>query len=178
MLAMLALVLFGVGWRLMPHLPNFAPVSAIALLGGATLSRRNAIWLPLAIMAISDLFIGFYQGFEWTWISIVLVATLGMAIKRLSLSWRISIGAIGGSILFFVVSNFGVWLTSGMYSHTLIGLVNCYTLALPFFRMTLLSDIVFVSVLLMSAEYAVSSYALRNTFLRASTPTTPSMLHY
>ena len=160
-LLLAGVVLFGISWRLMSHVPNFAPIDAIALLGGTLLTWRKAIILPLITMIISDLALGLYAGFEWTWLSIVLVATVGIAIKHVPLAWRISIGATAGATAFFVVSNFGVWLTSGMYAHTFMGIVNCYTMAIPFFRATLLSDIAFATVLLTAAQYVVSAQSNR-----------------
>ena len=156
-LLLAGIVLFGISWRLMPHVPNFAPIDAIALLGGTLLTWRKAIILPLVTMVLSDLALGLYVGFEWTWLSIVLVAFVGIAIKHLPLAWRISIGAVGGGLMFFAISNFGVWLTSGMYAHTFIGIVNCYVMAVPFFRATLISDVVFATVLLSAAEYATAT---------------------
>lgn len=164
-LLLVGIVLFGISWRLMSHVPNFAPIDAIALLGGTLLTWRRALILPLTTMIISDMVLGLYAGFEWTWLSIVLVATIGIAIKHLPLAWRISVGAIGGGAMFFIVSNFGVWLTSGMYSHTLMGIIDCYAMAIPFLRATLLSDIVFATVLLTVAEYVTTAQLNRQSSL-------------
>ena len=169
-LLLAGIVLFGVSWRLMAHIPNFAPIDAIAILGGTLLPWRKAIALPLVTMIISDAVLGLYAGFEWTWLSIALVALLGIAIKHLPLAWRISFGAVGGGLTFFAVSNLGVWLTSGMYAHTLAGFVHCYAMAIPFLRATMVSDIVFVAAMLGAASYAItlmSSY--RASLVRAST---------
>jgi len=154
-----ALIILGVTLRLMPHIPNFAPIGAIALFGGAILSRKIALWLPLVAMLISDIFLGFYQGIEFTWAAFMLVAVFGMALSRKGFFTRISLGVLGTGVIFFVVSNFGVWLTSGMYSHTWAGLVQCYYMALPFFRMTFLSDMTY-SVMLFGV-YEVVTYLVR-----------------
>ena len=147
------LLVLGVGWRLVPHLPNFAPVGAIAITAGMLLGWRRGVWISIAIMAVSDLFIGLYQGFLWTWLGIALIPLAGIALRRMPLSWRIPLGAASASLLFFVVSNLGVWVSSGMYSHTLTGFINCYVMALPFLRATMLSDIVFTGALLAVFEY-------------------------
>lgn len=154
MLIALVLMLGGIAFRLLPHDPNFAPVGAIALFGGAILAWRTALWLPLLIMIISDLVIGFYNGIEFTWLAFVLVAVFGLLFRRSPLTIRVSVGALGGGLLFFVVSNFGVWLTSGMYVHSFEGLVQCYYAALPFLRNTLMGDVVFGVVLFGAYELA------------------------
>lgn len=152
----LALVFLGILWRLTPHIPNFAPVSALALLGGMTLGWRKSIVVVLAAVAVSDFLIGFYPGMQWTWLGFGLIACLGMLIKNVSLAWRIPLGAFGASVLFFLVSNFGTWIASGMYSLDISGFIQCYIVALPFFRATLASDLLFTTLLLSAYE----AYAL------------------
>lgn len=160
----LALALFGVGWRLTPHIPNFAPIGAIALIAGQILGWRKSLAVTLAIMVISDAMIGFYQGMWWTWLGFGLIASFGFFIKSLPLAWRISVGAVGASGLFFIVSNFGTWLSSGMYSLDLAGLVECYTMALPFLRATILSDFVFIAVFVGLFEAVVTFHRTRLPF--------------
>lgn len=141
------LLFIGVGLRLIPHVPNFAPIGAIALFGGALLRWRLAIWLPLAIMITSDAVLGFYPGIIYTWTAFLLVTTWGMLFQKRHFLSRITIGALGSSIIFFVVSNLGVWVASGMYAHSIAGLLQCYAMALPFFKMTLLSDMLYSAAL-------------------------------
>ncbi len=152
-LLIIGLLLFGVGWRLIPHPPNFAPVGAIAIASGMIFQSRRAIWLPLAIMVVSDIIIGLYHGFLWTWLAIAIIPVAGFLLQHLPLAWRIPLGAASASLLFFVISNFGVWMASGMYSHTLTGLIDCYVMALPFLRNTMLSNIIFTSLILTAFEY-------------------------
>lgn len=159
-LLIIGLVALGTAWRLMPHMPNFAPIGAIALIGTMVLGWRKSLILTLSIMLITDLSIGFYSGFEWTWLGFGLIVILGAAIKKLPPVWRVPLGALGASLLFFVVSNFGVWVASGMYEHTLAGLIRCFVMALPFLKATVLSDIFFGSVL-------IGSYHLVNAYLQS-----------
>src|SRR5690606_41641949 len=91
-------------------------------------------------------------GIEWTWLGFGLIVALGIGIKKLPLAWRIPVGAIGTSSVFFIVSNFGTWISSGMYSLDLAGLAQCYTMALPSFRATILSDLVLTASLLVAYE--------------------------
>lgn len=149
------LIVIGVIFRLIPHEANFAPVAALSLAAGAILGRKYAIIVPLSIMAISDAFIGFYNTVLFTWSAFILIALFGTAFKNSSFAKRALVGSLGASIIFFVVSNLGVWISSGMYTHTLQGLVQCFYMALPFLRATLLSDLFFSVVTFSALMYAL-----------------------
>ncbi len=145
-----AFLLLGVVARLVPHLPNVTPLTAIALFGGTYFAKRWAILLPLAIVVISDLFIGLHGVIAFTWSSFALVGLLGWWIRTQARVGRVAAASLAGSTIFFVVSNFGVWLVGDggtMYPHTLEGLQLCYTAALPFYRNALLGDLMYTSVL-------------------------------
>lgn len=163
----LALIACGVMMRFIPHVPNFAPIGAIALFGGVMLNWRLAIWLPLAAMMISDVFLGFYQGIIFTWLGFLLVAGFGMLLKNKNFIKKVALGAPVAAIIFYLVSNFGVWLTSGMYSMTLVGFVDCYVQAIPFFRTTLLGDLFFSGVLF--GAYEIATYAASRTLSLTNT---------
>lgn len=144
----LLLVATGLVVRLLPHAPNVAPVGALAVFAGAALSWRAGLAVPLGIMALSDCIIGLYSGVPYTWLGFGLAGLYGAAALRHQPFLRRSIlGALGGGIIFYLVSNFGVWLQSGMYAHTWQGLLDCYTLALPFFRNSLLADAAYLPLL-------------------------------
>lgn len=153
-----ALIVFGVILRILPHDANFAPVGAIALFGGAVLSARHALWLPLVIMIVSDIFIGFHDTMLFTWGGFVLVGMFGMLLRKSSNALRIPVGALGSGLVFFIVSNFGVWVEGRLYPHTLQGLVECYVAALPFLRTSLIADLIFAAVLF--GAYALSTKAI------------------
>lgn len=158
-----SLILLGIAWRLVPHVPNFAPISAIALVLCMTIGWRKSLLAVLAIMAVSDLVIGGYSGMYWTWLGFGLIVALGYGIRRLPMVWRILAGALGASTLFFIVSNFGTWISSGMYSLNLAGLIQCYTMAIPFFKATLASDLIFTGLLLTSYEIYATYVRLPKT---------------
>lgn len=149
-----ALLAFGVVMRLLPHPANLAPVGAIALFGGAVLPRRLAWWLPVAVMVLSDMVIGTYRGILFTWLGFLLVAWFGMSLRSRTGWRRVPLGVAGSSAIFFLVSNFGVWLQGGLYTHTMAGLAQCYEMALPFFRNTLLGDALYAA--LFFGAYAVA----------------------
>lgn len=139
------LLLIGILARFLPHAPNFTPVLAVALFGGVYLRRSQALWLPLALMIISDIFIGFHATIPFTWGSILLCSVLGLWLRRNTTPVRILGGTLAGAVLFFIVTNFGSWLA--FYPHTIQGLKECFILAVPFFRTTLVSTLAY-SVLL------------------------------
>ena len=141
------LILIGVGLRLLPHPANFAPVTAIAIFGGAVLPRRIAIWTPLALMMVSDAIIGFHGLIAVTWGCYALTALASSRWLRTIRATRLASITLASSLFFFVVTNFAVWLTSGMYAHSWGGLGRCFYLALPFFRNSLLSDAFYTAAL-------------------------------
>ena len=97
-------------------------------------------------MFLSDIFLGFHKTIPFVYLSFIIIALIGGLIK--TNKWQSLLKAsLVSSILFFLITNFGVWATSGMYAHTWAGLIRCYELALPFFRNTLMSDIVYTAVL-------------------------------
>lgn len=141
------LIFLAVGLRLLPHAANFAPVAAIAIFGGAILPRRLAVWVPLFAMMISDLFIGFYSTMPITWGCYVLIALASSHWLRKPNFLRGASLTLSSSLFFFFVTNFAVWIWGNMYVHSWNGLSQCYTLALPFFRNTALSDIIYTASL-------------------------------
>ncbi len=142
-----ALIVAGVLLRLLPHPANFAPIGAIALFGGAVLSPRLGWWLPVAAMVISDVFLGFHDTILFTWGGFALIALYGMTLQNTNNWLRIPLGALGSGIIFYVISNFGVWVAGSLYPHTLQGLADCFVAALPFFKTSLLADLVYSGAL-------------------------------
>lgn len=133
-------IVLGVLSRLLPHPPNFSPVAMMALFGGTYLSKKQALTIPLLIMVVSDVFLGLHGLIWWTWGSFLLISLVGVGLKK-HLGLAVTVGkAFAGSVLFFLVTNFGVWASTNWYSHTLNGLADCFIAAIPFFRNTLAGD--------------------------------------
>jgi hypothetical protein len=110
--------------------------------------RRWALVLPLLAIIISDLIIGFHDLIIYTWGSFALIALLGRWILKGRIKpSRIYSASIASSTLFFVITNFGVWAQGWLYPRTVQGLVDAYVMALPFYRNTLIGDLIFVSLL-------------------------------
>lgn len=158
----ISLILVGILLRFMPHAYNFTPVAAIALFSGVYLKRKYAIIVPLVLMAVSDLFIGMHNVVIFTWGSFILAALIGILIRKNKSAARILGGSLAASLVFFVVSNFGVWLM-GWYPQNLKGLVDCYVMALPFLRDFTVSTLVY-SVLFFSA-YELTARLVKETKL-------------
>ena len=131
--------------RIVPHPVNVAPITAIALFAGVYLERKHTFIIPIAAMLISDYFIGFYNAMIWVYLSVIMIGFIGLWLNR-HRGVLPTIGAsLAGSVLFFIVTNLGVWIS--WYPHTLTGFIGCYTVAIPFFRNTMLGDLGYVTVL-------------------------------
>jgi len=133
--------------RLLPHPANMSPIAAMALAGGVYFERRFALIIPLAALAISDLIIGFDSTSLFVYGSFVLIGLIGLWLKNHKKPVPVFCSAVFGSLLFFVITNFGVWITGGGWSYprTWQGLVECYTLAIPFFRNTVAGDLMYTA---------------------------------
>ena len=144
----LLFVFIGVVFRFLPHPPNFAPIAAIALFGGAYLSRKIALLVPLAAMVISDIFLGTYNIAVMASVygSFLLMVVLGFWLKRHKKWYTIGASAVVAAVLFYLVTNFAVWAFTPWYPKNIAGLVQCYFLALPFFKNTLLGNLFYVTV--------------------------------
>lgn len=146
--ALLSAILVASALRLLPHPPNFSPIDSMALFGGAYLGRRAIAFVaPLAALLLSDLVLGFYHGMATVYATVGLIVLVGWWLGERRTPLRIAAAAVAGSITFFVITNFGMWLFSGFYPVTYAGLVACYTAAIPFFQNTLAGDL-FYAVLL------------------------------
>ena len=150
--------------RLIPHPPNFTPVIAMAVFM-PYLSRNvySAMLVPLLAMFVSDLYLGFHSSMFWVYISILLGTTLShytMSIKKTYV--HLGSNALVSSTIFFVITNFAVWMSGTMYPLTLDGLIICYTMAIPFFRNTLAGTLFYVSLLGL-VSYSATNISRRYT---------------
>src|SRR4051812_23281723 len=138
LIALLSAILIAAVLRLVPHPPNFTPIGAMALFSGAYLGRRAvAFAAPLGALLLSDIVLGFYHGQATVYFSVALIVMIGMVALVRRSPLRIGAAAVAGSMLFFIVTNFGMWLFSGIYPRTFVGLEACYVAAIPFFQNTL-----------------------------------------
>ena len=147
---LVGIVVAAAAMRLMPHPPNVTPIAAIALFGGAHFtSKRAALAVPLLAMCLSDLLLGFgvHRVMPFVYGSFALNVVLGRLIRDRRSPLVVGGAALAGSVLFFVITNFGVWCLSDLYPRTVEGFVACYVAAIPFFRNTLAGDLLYAGVL-------------------------------
>ena len=152
----LSFILLGVIFRIVPHIPNFTPIAAMALFGGVYFSKKTAFVLPIVVMLISDVFLGFYEPKIMTAVysSFILCVILGLWLKK-NKNW----GSILGSsfltaFIFFFFTNLAVFAFTPWYAKTFSGLLQCYFMALPFFRNSLMGDIFYTAVFFGAYELA------------------------
>jgi hypothetical protein len=137
--------------RIIPHPPNFTPILASAIMAPLLIKDRwLGIAIPIVAMFISDIVIGFYSYQLVIYSSIFAIALVTPMHKNYL---RLGVMAVGGSIWFFVTTNFAGWIIWDYYPKTIEGLLTCYTLAIPFFKNTLISTCLFTGLLTFSIKY-------------------------
>ena len=130
--------------RLIPHPPNFTPIVTVAILSGYFFSNIYFSFLTLLIsMFIADAFIGFHEHMFSVYISLLLISFIFYKISEKINFKNLFMCSFIASLIFFIISNFGVWIIGGLYDRSLSGLVECYILAIPFFGNTFLSTVIF-----------------------------------
>ena len=146
----ISLILILAFARLIPHPPNFTPIIAAAIVSGYFFKNINLSLLTLLIaMLVSDLFIGFYENVIFVYASLLLITFVFHKISNKINFKNLFIYGFAGSLIFFIISNFGVWALGSpgvqdiAYDKSLNGLIECYILAIPFFGNTFLSTVIF-----------------------------------
>lgn len=146
-LIVFSLILIAVASRYLPHPANFTPMLAISLFAGAHFaSKKLSLFLPVCALLISDLLIGFHDQMIPVYGISLLLVVAGWRLRISSSVSKIALWSLSGSVLFFLVTNFYVWL-AGYYSYDLNGLVQCFIMAVPFFQNSLLGDLFYTTVL-------------------------------
>ncbi|MGQ9819134.1 MAG: DUF6580 family putative transport protein [Candidatus Kapaibacteriales bacterium] len=172
----LSLILISIIFRLIPHPPNFTPVTAIALFGAFSFNNKLvAFFVPLFGMFISDCFIGFHTTMLAVYLSLCIITFIGFILKKRFSIKRLFFIVSLSSFVFYLITNFAVWLTSGMYSHDVQGLIQCYFFGLPFYKTSpieffaysFISDLVY-SFTLFGAYFLVEYFSLKQKIFRRS----------
>jgi len=146
--------------RLIPHPPNLTSVTAVALFGGAYFSNRGlAFVVPLLALLISDFILGLYPHMEVPYLSFALIVCIGFRLQPRRTAPRIAGAALLSAVVFFIVTNLGVWVFDSLYPKTLAGLIACYVAAIPFFRNMLLGDLLYTAILFGSFRLLESRFA-------------------
>ncbi|MFN3560867.1 MAG: DUF6580 family putative transport protein [Chloroherpetonaceae bacterium] len=165
------LVFIGALSRLIPHPANFTAIAAVALFGAVKMKdKKQALLIPIGAMLLSDTIFevmyragvsasaGFHSGMWYVYGAFVVISLIGFWVRSSFSIPRLALGTLIGSLVFFVVTNFGVWL-SGWYGYTVEGLSACYIAAIPFYRNQVLGDVFFTAVLF-GADYFVKTKVL------------------
>lgn len=157
-----ALIAIAAASRLIPHPPNFTPIAALALFGGACFADRRAAFLvPLAGLFLSDLALGLHALMPVVYGAFALIVCLGFALRSRRTIFPIAAATLAASVLFFALSNLGVWALGSSYPRTWEGLVACYIAAIPFFQNSLLGDAFYSAVLFGGLALAERAFPMR-----------------
>lgn len=128
-------ILIAIWFRLIPHLPNFTPITSLALFSGLMFKRRwLSVTIPILAMILSDLVLGFSEITIWVYLGISAISMVSWFQRKININ-----SILISSLVFFIISNFGVWVIG--YPHTMDGLLTCFTLAIPFFGYSILGDL-------------------------------------
>ncbi|MFW9881713.1 MAG: DUF6580 family putative transport protein, partial [Candidatus Thorarchaeota archaeon] len=151
------------------ELYNVELMTLVSLLAGSFLGFSYALIVPLSVVAISDIYIGNTSVLFFTWSAWAVIGLLGLILKKsdkgkLSFSFKMTGMGVVASLFFFIWTNFGVWIGWNMYPHTLEGLIQCYIMAIPFFKMNLMGNLVIISVVstTLVIAYKLSKILLAN----------------
>lgn len=151
---LVSFVLVAVLMRLLPHPPNVAPITAVALFAGTFFDKKHwAVLMPLLAMVFTDIFLGFSMITPVVYFSFLAITAVGVVFKKMNVGT-----VLLSSSVFFVLSNLGVWML--YYPITVEGFVACFTLAIPFFINSLLGDVFFSALLLFGYRFATKRMQL------------------
>jgi hypothetical protein len=155
--------------RLLPHMHNFSPILGMSLFGAAFIKRKSlAFIIPISVIMLSDLFLQqvvypdyqlFYEGWYFQYIAYTLVILAGFGIFEKVNFGRVVIGALAAALIFFIVTNFGAWISLPEYTKTPSGLLQAYIAGIPFFRGTLSSSVLFTG-LLFTCYYLIQRFLI------------------
>ncbi len=135
-------------FRLLPHLPNVSPVAAMALFGGAYFAdKRMAFVVPFAALFLSDLFLGLHNSMIFVYAGFAITVAIGFLLQNRVTITNTVFAMVASSVLFFLLTNFGAWMTSGLYVKSAEGLMQAYVAGIPFFQNSLLGNLVYAAVI-------------------------------
>lgn len=145
----LSAIIFALAiFRLLPHLPNVSPVAAMALFGGAYFAdKRMAFIVPFVALFLSDLILGLHNSMIFVYTGFALTVAIGFLLKNRVTITNTAFAVVASSVLFFLLTNFGAWMTSGLYVKSAEGLMQAYVAGIPFFQNSLLGNLVFAAVI-------------------------------
>jgi len=145
----ISIIIFALAlFRLLPHLPNVSPVAAMALFGGAYFANKNLAYIvPFLALFISDLFLGLHDTMIFVYAGFALTVVIGSMLKNRVNLTNTLFAVVVSSGVFFLLTNFGAWMTSGIYAKSAEGLMQAYVAGIPFFQNSLLGNLVYAAVI-------------------------------
>lgn len=143
----LSIISVAVLSRLLPHPPNVTPIAALALYAPVFRKGWISLLIPFAALLISDYFIGFSFITLYVYGAFLLVYLGGFLLRKNFSYLKLTGMVLSSSLLFFIVTNFGVWLHFPMYEKSIYGLLQCYYMAIPFFRNELIGTLAYSMLL-------------------------------
>ena len=150
--------------RLIPHPYNFSPMLAVGIFSGFYFRLFYlGLFIVIFSMFIGDLFLGFHSTMFFTYISLAVAVLIGLYVKHFKFT-EILFSGLASSVCFFIITNFGAWLTLEMYTKNFAGLLQSYVMAIPFFHNTLISTFVYLIVLKLLFDLAVKKKIFKVSF--------------
>ncbi|MCD4746400.1 MAG: hypothetical protein K8R58_08880 [Bacteroidales bacterium] len=148
-------ILIAALMRLLPHWPNFTPIAAIALFGGTYLNKKHlAFAVPFAALLLSDLFLGFHSYMIAVYLSFGIIVLLGFFLRNKVKITSVLLASLSSSVIFFLITNFAVWIGSPFYPQNFIGLTEAYIAGLPFLNNGILGDMFYNTIFFGSFYFA------------------------
>lgn len=148
MITILGIIMLAAMLRFVPNRYNITPIIAIALFGGAYFKNKKvAFIIPIITMLITDVFLGFHNTMFAVYGCFAVSVLIGIFYLKTVNIGKVISASLLSSIIFYLVTNLAVWLFTGMYSNDFAGLILCYERAIPFFRNSLLGDLIYSGLL-------------------------------
>ena len=142
--------------RLIPHPPNFTPILAVGIFSGFYFRQLYlSLFIVIFSMFLGDLYLGFHNTMFFTYVALCAAVVIGLFIKEFKIS-KILYSGLAGSAVFFVITNFGAWLTLEMYEKSFSGLMHSYVFAIPFFHNTLISTFLYLFLFKALLEFFIN----------------------
>ena len=156
LMLVIGLIIIAAGLRLITnylHIWNFTPIIAMALFSGATVrNKKFAFIIPLAAIILTDAILGFYQGIFVTYFALIAITFFGFLLQNRIKVVPVILGSLGASLIFYLVTNFALLYPQALYPHTWSGIMDSYTLAIPFFKTAIAGDLIYSGILFGSYE--------------------------
>ena len=141
------LIILAIASRFLPHPPNFTAVISVGIFAGFLFKNKTiGCIVPIISMVASDIILGFHNTLWAVYLSLIIATIIGTKMKK-SNTGSITLSSLISATIFYIITNFAVWLNGIMYPNNLSGLLSCYISAIPFFGYTLLSTFLFSFIL-------------------------------